>query len=95
MTRIRKLDNIDMKNTAETRVALLEQSIGHISNTLQRIDNRLDRLDDKIMPLDRKMDMRFDQVNDRMWSIFLWLLSAMTGIALGGLGILAKGFHWF
>jgi hypothetical protein len=32
-------------NTTETRIALLEQSISHINETLNRIDKRLDTME--------------------------------------------------
>ena len=76
-----------MKNMTETRVALLELSIDHISNTLVRMESKMDvRFD--------KLDARIERINDRQWSNFIWLLGIMTGLTLGGLGILAKGFHW-
>lgn len=102
MSRLRKLDQPDMKNTNETRVALLEQSIEHISNTLIRLDSKMDagfeRMNDRFDKVDArfdKMDARLDKMNDRIWSNFLWLLSMMLGLAAGGLGLLIKGFHWF
>ncbi len=83
-------DHIENK----VKVALLEQSIGHINQTLIRIekslessnnstDKRLDRLDSKIEILDRKIDSRF-----------LWLLSFCFGGFTGLGGVMAHGFHW-
>jgi len=67
----------------DTRIALLEQSIGHINQTLIRIEKRLDTMDAKI-------DARFDSLNNRIWNNFLWIIGGFTAI----LGILAHALHW-
>ena len=69
------------------KVALLEQSIGHINQTLMRIEKTMENgfasLEEKIQRVDSKVDSRF-----------LWLLSfgiaGFTGLA----GVMAHGFHW-
>lgn len=73
---------VDMKqnNNLETRVALLEQSIGHIEETLQRLeknmafgfeqmnkkfDNKFEQMDFKIDKLEAKSDKKFNHLDER------------------------------
>jgi hypothetical protein len=52
--------------TEETRLALLEQSIEHISETLHRLDKRFDKLESKI-----------DEVQLKAYVQFRWLIGAL------------------
>ena len=65
----------------ETRVSLLEQSIGYINQTLIRIEN-----DSKEFRNEIRRDMRSD---------FRWIVGLMITFSLGLLGVMSKGFHWF
>lgn len=63
----------------DVKIAVLENTIGHINETLSRIDQKIDRL-----------NQRMDKLDHRQWTNFLWLLSAIIGLA----GVMAHGFHW-
>lgn len=82
-------------NTVETRVALVEQSIGHIGETLIRLENKIDngfkKIDEKFEKINEKLE-RFDS---RLWSNFYWVLGTMFTLATLMCGIMAKGFGWF
>jgi hypothetical protein len=56
-------------NNLETRVALVEQSIGHISETLIRIERKMDngfeRIEDKFIKFERKMDDGFKKIDEK------------------------------
>ncbi len=71
-------------STNETRLALLEQSIGHINETLQRFEKRFDNVDQELKAI--RKESKAD---------FFWLLLIIGGTFASSLGILAKGFHWF
>lgn len=84
-----------------TRIALLEQSIGHIGQSLLRIEKTLtdgfNRVDDEIKRLDAKIDNRFDSLsgrmdslNGRLWQLFFWMIGGFAGI----LALLAHAVHW-
>ncbi len=62
----------DMSN--DTRVALLEQSIGHINQTLLRIEQKVDKLDDKVDKVSEKLDKKNDEVRGLSWSQFRWIM---------------------
>ncbi len=62
-------------NHIETRVALLEQSIGFINQTLIRIEKRLD-----------SMDSKFESKIDRNFYWTLGAFAAMFGIMAHGFG---------
>lgn len=82
------------KNDNDVRIAILENSMSHIFQTLERIENRFDKIDRKLELMDQKIDDGFSKVNNRMWTNFLWLLGVMSAFSVGLLGIMAKGFHW-
>lgn len=66
------------------KVALLEQSIGHINQTLIRIEKRLDKIDDQ-----------FNEFRRDVKSDFRWMIGLMIGFGSGLSAVMAHGFHWF
>ena len=86
---------VNMKE--ETRVALLEQSIGHINETLLRIekgfdavDFRFDRIEKRIDALSDDMKQGFKDINNRMWSNFLWMIGSFAAV----LALIAHAVKW-
>lgn len=73
--------NIKTNDSTQTRVALLEQSIGHIAQTLLRIESRIDGLE-------KSLNTRIDKVENRLWQILFLISSSIVGMILG------KIFHW-
>jgi septal ring factor EnvC (AmiA/AmiB activator) len=78
----------------DVRLALLEQSINNINNTMIRFEKTFERIERKF----EKIDERFDRIDDELKGIrrelkndTRWLLTVIA--ALGG--IMAHGFHWF
>lgn len=67
----------------DTRIALLEQSIGHVNESLIRIEKRFDRVETKIDMLDNKIN----DASKTSWSQFRWLMGII--IAVGGTVITA------
>ena len=61
-----------LHDSQETRIALLEQSIGHIAQTLLRIESRMDRIDSRI-----------DKLENRLWQIVFLISSSILGMILG------------
>jgi uncharacterized coiled-coil protein SlyX len=78
------------RNDNDVRIAIVENTIGHINETLIRMEKRFDKIDEKLETMDKKID----SINNRMWTNFLWLLGVMSAFSVGLLGIIAKGFHW-
>jgi uncharacterized coiled-coil protein SlyX len=66
--------------TEDTRLALLEQSINHINETLKRMEKRFDL-----------MDQKFESLNNKLWSMQLWIIGGFASILL----IIAHSLHWF
>lgn len=60
MSQVEKIEGKMKTYSQETRIALLEQSIGHVNQTLLRIENQLDKLtggtNQKLDSLENKMD---------------------------------------
>jgi len=67
----------------ETRIALLEQSIDNINETLKRFESRFDKIDEK-----------FDKIDNQIDSNFIWMIGFMIGGFSSILGLLAHSFHW-
>ena len=49
----------------DTRLALLEQSIGHINETLLRMDKRFDSLEKNLDYRFERIDKRFDKIDEK------------------------------
>ena len=64
--------NIKINDSHETRIALLEQSIGHIGQTLLRLESKIDNLDSslnsKINNLDKSLNSRIDNLDKSLGS---------------------------
>ncbi len=82
---IKKLLDLAKKNGMDYS---LETTIDNINQTLIRLENKMDQGF-------KEVNVKIDKINDRLWSNFLWLLSAMflfSGILCS---VMAKGFDWF
>jgi hypothetical protein len=75
--------NIKINDSHETRIALLEQSIGHIGQTLLRIESRIDNLDKSLNIRIDKLDARIDKVENKLWQILFLISSSIIGMILG------------
>lgn len=74
----------------DTRLALLEQSIGHINESLLRIEKRFDSVEKRIDVLSDDMKQGFKDVNNRLWTFFFWMVGGYASI----LGLIAHALHW-
>jgi hypothetical protein len=70
-------------HSEDTRIALLEQSINNINDTLIRFEKRFDKLEEKI-------DTGFSKIDSRMWKNFYWTIAGFVGTW----GMLAHVLHW-
>lgn len=86
-------------DSEQTRIALLEQSIGHIDQTLLRIESRINNIDVKVEnmensfnlkidKLENKLNSRIDKIDSRLWQIMFLISSSVIGL------IVAKILHW-
>lgn len=83
----RQHKDTDMKE--DTRIALLEQSIGHIDQALMRLDTRFDSVEKRF---DRLED-RLDSLNNKVDSNFKWLLGITVGSFAGIVGFFSHVVH--
>ena len=72
----------------ETRLALLEQSINHINETLREIKAEIKSIDSNIKELNSKIDSQF------RWTIGLIFGLYATGFATL-IGAVGKAYQWF
>lgn len=82
----------------DTRLALLEQSINNINDTLIRFEKRFDKLDNEFKVINNEfkgINNEFKSIRAEMRSDFRWLLTIISGSTIGLFGILAHGFKWF
>lgn len=74
MNAAEKINEVHMvKNSQETRVALLEQSQAHLYEAITRIDQRLDKID-------KKIDDRFDRISEKIDSNNKWLIGLAVSV---------------
>lgn len=85
----------DMKD--ETRIALLEQSIGHIGEALIRIEKKMDdgfnQLNVRMDRIEGRMDGmegRMDAINSRLLTHFYWTAIGFASV----LGLIAHALKW-
>jgi hypothetical protein len=69
---------VSMKD--DTRLALLEQSIGHINESLARIEKRFDNVEVKI-----------EDVRKNSWSQFRWIMGFIFAVSSAVMGMVIKG----
>lgn len=66
--------NLKINNSQETRIALLEQSIGHVGQSLLRLESKID-----------KMDLRIDKIDNRLLQIIFLISLSIIPTVLGKL----------
>lgn len=101
---VAKNKHADIQFSEDTRLALLEQSIEHLNETLRRFEKRFDQIDARFEQIDAKfdridvrferIDAKFDKLDARIDSNFKWLLSIMIAGFSSLLGIIAHTQHW-
>ncbi len=83
------------------RLAILETTILNINSTMleikqdlkygfEKVDQKFDSIDKKFASMDHKMDSKFDSLQNRLWSNFLWLMGMIIGLS----GLIAHTQHW-
>lgn len=86
-------DNSMKTDSHETRIALLEQSIGHIGQTLLRLEKKMDEgfneIKSDMKTIKNELNLRIDKLDSRLWQIMFLISSSIVGAILG------KIFHWF
>lgn len=85
----------NMKVNQDTRIALLEQSIEHMTQALNRIEMNLSAGFANTNKRQEEANLRLEKFNDRLWSNFLWILSTQFTLTTLICGVMAKGFQWF
>lgn len=78
----------------DTRLALLEQSIGHINESLVRIEKRFDSIDKRFDNVDKKFDVleiRIEDVRKNSWSQFRWIMGFVFAFFMAFAAAYIKG----
>lgn len=81
----------------QTRIALLEQSIGHIDQTLMRIESSIEKMDkslnSRIDGVEKSLSTRIDNVEEKLWKISFLISSSIIGYII--IQIFQLGFTYF
>ena len=85
-----KTEKINYSHSEETRLALLEQSINNINDTMVRFEKRFDKIDERFDKIGEKLD----KIDAKIDANLKWILKIFLPIFLGMLGVMARGFHW-
>lgn len=95
MTTTQKHHNNNDSN--QTRIALLEQSIGHIDQTLMRIESSIEKMDKslnaKIDEQGKSLNTRIEKVENKLWQISFFISSSVVGYII--IQIFQLGFTYF
>jgi hypothetical protein len=82
----------------ETRIAVLENTIGYIHETLERIERNMEKgfseVNKRIDFLDNKIDSKFDILDKKIDSNFKWLLGMIIAGFISMAGVIAHALHW-
>lgn len=95
-------ENSIVPNSIDTCVALLEQSIGSINQTLirielqmkdgfNRIDARFEKIDARFEKTESKFELEFKEIKKDIKYNFRYLFTIICGLG----AMVAHGFHWF
>jgi len=74
------IDKIKNTYSDDVRLALLEQSVNNINDTLVRFEKRFDQLDSKIDKLTETTDLKTDKMNGTIFSQFKWTITLIIGL---------------
>ena len=74
----------------DKRIALLEQSIGGINQTLIRIEKDMKESFAKVDDGFAKVNNSIEQTNNRLWYNFYWSVAGFSGILM----LFAHAQHW-
>lgn len=66
----------------ETRIALLEQSIGHIDQAILRMETKIDNLGISVNLKIDKLDSRIDKIDSRLWQIMFLIAGSVVSIVI-------------
>ena len=69
------------QNTTDTRIALLEQSIGHINDTLKSIDKRFDKIDKRFDKIDEQFTEMRKESRIQFWCTISFII-ALIGLPI-------------
>ena len=99
------MSNEKIKNiySDEVKLALLEQSINSINQTLIRFESRFDQITKEIKDNNKNLESRLDVMSKELKSDsrsnFFWVLGSILGLYgtafVTLLGAVGKAYHWF
>ncbi len=82
-------------NTNDIKLALLEQSVIHINETLKELKDEMKEFRKEMKEFRQEMNEKIDKevkyIANRSWLQFLFLFAMISTV----LGIMAHGFKWF
>jgi hypothetical protein len=81
--------------TIDTRVALLEQCVSNINETLKDLRTELKEMRSDLNGFKTDMHNGFTGMRTEMKSDFRWMLVTFVGLFGSLTGVVAKGLHWF
>jgi len=74
----------------DARIAILETTIININSSLLDIKQEIKDIKYEIKDVKNDINKKFDVINNRLWSNFLWLMGMIIGLA----GLIAHTQHW-
>lgn len=72
----------------------LDKRFDHVDRKFEKMDLHFEKVESKIKDsetsLRQEMHSGFRELNNRVWFIFVWVVTSFVGI----LGLLARSMHW-
>lgn len=81
---------MDIKHELRRQSDRMDRMENRMETRFDAIDKKFDAVDKKFESLENKFESKFDAINNRLWSNFMWLTSMMVGLA----GLIAHTQHW-
>lgn len=94
-----------MERSVEERIASLHSDVEHVQADVTELKAGVYRLDQKIDGVDQRLSAKIDGLKDSLLDLRLameksfsrlrlWALTLYFALAVGLLGVMAKGFGW-
>jgi uncharacterized protein YlxW (UPF0749 family) len=94
-----------MERSVEERIASLRSDVEHVQADVTELKAAVHRLDQKIDGVDQRLSAKIDGLKDFLSDLRLameksfsrlrlWALTLYIALAVGLLGVMAKGFGW-
>lgn len=77
----------DLQDATDSKILLLEQSIGFIGDTMIRVEKKIDKFECQF----DKIDTKLEAIRSHSWSQFRWLMGSLGALIGTIVTVVIKG----